>query len=123
MLDIVHCKNAFVAPSDDDGQRRSPRLTAKEKNKGPKKVMTKKKRKHGDADAETAAVMAAAAKRAERGVGVRIRDHLTALQRRALEEAIASGSPRGTTTLAGRCVSLADPVEETEQPQGETEEP
>jgi hypothetical protein len=29
---------------------------------------------------------------------------------------IASGSPRGTTILAGRRVSLADLVEETEQP-------
>jgi hypothetical protein len=65
MSDIVHCKNAFVAPSDDDGQRRPPHLTAKEKNKGPKKVMTKKKRKHGDADAETAAAMAAAAEHCE----------------------------------------------------------
>jgi hypothetical protein len=52
-----------------------------------------------------------------RGVGVRIGDHLIALQRRALEkEAIASGSPRGTTVLAGRRVSLANPVEETEEP-------
>jgi hypothetical protein len=86
--------------------------------------MTKKKHKRGDADVETAAAVVAAAERAERGVGVRIGDHLTTLQRRALEEeAIASGSPRGTTILAGRHVSLADPVEETEQPLGETEEP
>ena len=70
-----------------------------------------KKCKHGDVDAEMAATVAVVAKRAERGVGVRIGDHLTLAQRRALEEdAIASGSTRGTTMLSGRLVSLADPV-------------
>jgi hypothetical protein len=54
-------------------------LIAKEKNKGPKKLMTKKRRKCGDANAKTVVAVAAAAKHAERGVGVRIGDHLTAL--------------------------------------------
>jgi hypothetical protein len=119
MSDMVYYKNSFGALGDDE--RRPPRLTAKEKNK---KVMTKKKNKRSDADVETAVAVAASAERAERGVGVRIEDHLTALQRTTLEEeAIASGSPRGTTILAGRRVSLADPVKETKQPQGKTEEP
>jgi hypothetical protein len=54
-------------------------LTAKEKNKGPKKLMTKKKCKCGDENAKTVVAVAAVAEHAERGVGVRIRDHLTAL--------------------------------------------
>jgi hypothetical protein len=41
-------------------------LIAKEKNKGPKKVMTKKKRKRGDTDGKTAAAVAVAVERAER---------------------------------------------------------
>jgi hypothetical protein len=77
MSGMVCCKNSFSARSDDE--RHPPRLTAKEKNKGPKKVMTKKKRKHGDADAETAVAVVAAAEHAERGVGVCIGDHLTTL--------------------------------------------
>jgi hypothetical protein len=64
--------------------------------------------------------VATAPEHAKRGDGIHIGDHLTAVQRRALEEvAIASGSPRGTAILAGRCVSLADLVEEIEQ----TEQP
>jgi hypothetical protein len=88
-------------------------LTAKEKDKGPKKTLAKKKHKRGDADAETAA---AAAEHVERGVGVRTGDHLIVAHRRALEEsAIASGSPPRTTILGGRVVSLTDLVEGTEQ--------
>jgi hypothetical protein len=49
----------------------------KEKNKGPKNTLAKKKHKRGDADAEIAATVAAATERAERGVGVCIGDHLT----------------------------------------------
>jgi hypothetical protein len=54
----------------------TPRLIAKEKDKGLKKMLAKKKRKCGDVDAETAAVVAVA-EHAERGVGVRIGDHMT----------------------------------------------
>jgi hypothetical protein len=84
--------------------------------------MTKKKCKRSDADVETAAAVVAVAERAERGVGVRIGDHLTVAQMRALEEARASGSPPGTTILGGRVISLTNPVEGIEQPQGETEQ-
>jgi hypothetical protein len=76
MLDMVRCKNSFGAPPGGDDERHPPCLTAKEKNKGPKKVMTKKKHKHGDVDAEMALAVAAGAEHAERGVGVRIGDHL-----------------------------------------------
>ena len=72
---MVRCKNAFGAPSNDE--RGSPRLIAKDQNKGPKKVIAKKKLKRGDADADTVAVVAAAVEHAKRGVGVRIGDHLT----------------------------------------------
>jgi hypothetical protein len=115
MSEMVRCKNSFCAPLGGVDERRPPRLTAKEKDKGPKKTLAKKKRKHGDADAEIAVAMVAVAERAERGVGVRIGDNLTVAQRRALEEsAIASGCPPRTTILGGRVVSLADLVEETE---------
>ena len=72
---MVRCKNAFGAPSNDE--RRPPRLIAKDQNKGPKKVIAKKKRKHGDANVDTTAVVAVVAERAKRGVGVCIGDHLT----------------------------------------------
>jgi hypothetical protein len=117
---MVHCKNSFGAPPRGGDERRPPCLTAKEKDKGPKKMLAKKKHKRGDADAETAAV----AERAKRGVGVRIGDHLTVAHRRALEEsAIASGSPPGTTILGGRVVSLTDLVDGTEQTEAEEPTP
>ena len=47
--------------------------------------MTKKKRKHGDIEAERAVAIAAAAECTERGVVVRIGDHLTAAQRSGVE--------------------------------------
>jgi hypothetical protein len=72
---MVRCKKGFGAPDDDE--RRPPHLTTREKNKGTKKTVTKKKRKCGDVDAETVAVVAAAAECVERGVGVHIGDHLT----------------------------------------------
>jgi hypothetical protein len=115
MSEMVRCKNSFGAPPGGGDERCPPRLTAKEKDKGPKKMLAKKKRKRGDADAKIAVAMAVVAKRAERGVRVHIGDNLIVAQRRALEEsAIASGSPPGTTILGGRVVSLADPVEEIE---------
>ena len=46
---MARCKNIRGGPSDEE--RHPPHLTAKEKDKGPKKVMTKKKRKHGDIEA------------------------------------------------------------------------
>jgi len=48
-----------------------------EKGNGPKKVIAKKKRKRGDADAETVAAVETAAEHAERGgrgSGIRIGD-------------------------------------------------
>jgi thiamine monophosphate synthase len=64
-------------------------------------MLAKKKHKHGDADVETATAVAVAAECAERGVGVRIEDHLTVAQRRALEKsAIASVVHLGLPFLA-----------------------
>ena len=54
---MAHCKNIEGGPSDDE--RRPPRLTEQEKGKGPKKTITKKKRKHGDTEAERAAAVVA----------------------------------------------------------------
>jgi hypothetical protein len=117
MSDMVGYKNSFGAPPGGDDERHPPCPTAKEKNKGPKKVTMKKKRKRGDADVEMALAVAAGAKCAERGVGVHSGDHLTAAQRRALEESVReSGSPPRTTILHGRVVSLTNPIDGTEQP-------
>jgi hypothetical protein len=55
---MAHCKNAGGGGSDDE-ERRPPHLTAQQKEKGPKKVMTKNKCKHGDIEAERAAAVAA----------------------------------------------------------------
>ena len=75
VLAMVRCKNAFGAPGNDE--RYLPLLTAQEKAKGSKKMLAKKKRKHHDANVEMAIAVAAAAERAERGVGVHVGDHLT----------------------------------------------
>lgn len=75
---MVHCKNTFCAPpSGGDDERWPPRLIEQDKAKGQKKVMTKKKSKRGDADAEMVAAVVTTVERIERGVGVRIGDHLT----------------------------------------------
>ena len=70
---MARCKNVGGGPSDDE--RRLPLLTEQEKGKGSNKTITKKKRKHGDTDAERAAAVATTVERAERGgrgSGIRI---------------------------------------------------
>ena len=62
---MARCKNIGGGP--DDEERHPPHLTAKEKDKGPKKVMTKNQRKRGDIEAEREAAVAAVAKCVERG--------------------------------------------------------
>ena len=65
MVAMVHCKNADGGPNNDE--RRPPRLTEREKAKGPKKTLAKKKRKRDDIEVERAAVIADIAECAERG--------------------------------------------------------
>ena len=68
---MVRCKNAG-GPGND--KRRPPRLTMEQKEKGPKKVLAKKKHKRGDIEAERATIVAASkcAERGGRGSGVHI---------------------------------------------------
>ena len=54
---MARCKNVGGDPNNDE--RRPPHLTEQEKGKGPKKTITKKKRKHGDTEAERAAAVVA----------------------------------------------------------------
>ena len=61
---MARCKNVEGGPGNDDSHQ--PRQTEQEKGKGPKKTITKKKRKCSDTKAERAAV-AATVERAERG--------------------------------------------------------
>ena len=125
---MAHCKNVGGDPDDDE--RHPPCLTEQEKGKGPKKTITKKKRKRGDTEAERAATVAAAAERAERGgrgSGICIGDPLSLAQRAIVEELDARhGSPRGTIMLGGYCVPLEDAPEGTRveeiEPQEETEQ-
>ena len=75
---MAHFKNIEGGPGDDE--RRSPCLTAKEKDKGPQKLTTKKKDKRVDIEAERAMAVSAIverAKRGGRGSGVRIGDQLS----------------------------------------------
>ena len=75
---MAWCKNIGCGPSDEE--RHPPHLIAKEKDKGPKKVISKKKCKRGDIEAERAAAVVAAAEHAERGgrgSSVRIGDQLS----------------------------------------------
>ena len=77
-VSLARCKNAEGGPSD--GESHLPRLMEQEKGNGPKKVIAKKKRKRGDADAETVAAVETAAEHAERGgrgSGIRIGDQLS----------------------------------------------
>ena len=103
---MARCKNAGGGPGDED-PRPPPRLTAQEKGK-VKKMITKKKRKFVDVETERAAIVAAAAERAERGGasgGVRIGDQLSPAQRAAVERIEASlGSPPRTVMLGGQCL-------------------
>ena len=80
---MARCKNARGRPSDED-PKPPPRLTAQQKGKA--KMITKKKRKRDDVEAERAATVAATAKRAEiggPGSGIRIGDQLSPAQRAA----------------------------------------
>ena len=52
---MARCKNVEGGPGDDE--RHPPRLTEQEKVKRPKKMVTKKKRKRGDIEAERAAAV------------------------------------------------------------------
>ena len=54
---MARCKNVEGGPGNDDSHQ--PRQIEQEKGKGPKKTITKKKRKHGDTEAERAAVVVA----------------------------------------------------------------
>ena len=75
---MAHCKNVESGLGDDE--RHSPRLIEQEKGKGPKKTITKKKREHGDIEAEKAAAVATTIEHAERGgrgSSVRIGDQLS----------------------------------------------
>ena len=112
MIIMACCKN--IGGGLSDYERRPPRLIELEKRKGPKKMVTKKKRKRGDFEVERAAAVAAIAEHTERGVGVRIEDHLTTAQKSAVERyETMSGSPCGTIMLGGSRVSLTNPVEDT----------
>ena len=70
-VSMAHCKNVRGGSGGDE--RHLPRLTAKEMDKGPKKVMTKKKCKRGDIAAERVAVVEHA-ERGGRGSGIHIGD-------------------------------------------------
>jgi len=52
---MARCKNVEGGPGNDDSHQ--PRQTEQEKGKGPKKTITKKKRKRGDIEAERAAAV------------------------------------------------------------------
>ena len=105
-------------------------MIEQEKGKGPKNIITKKKRKCGDTEAERATTVVATAehaKRGGRGSGIHIGDQLSPAQRTTVEQLEASlGSPCGTIMLGGRCVSLEDALEdawvEEIEPQEETEQ-
>ena len=62
---MARVKNVRGGPGDED-PRPLPRLSAEVKGKGTKKT-TSKKQKFADADTARAAIVAAIAKRAERG--------------------------------------------------------
>jgi len=115
---MARVKNAKGGPSDED-PRPLPCLPAEVKGKA-KKLATKK-RKYVDVDTERAAVVAAAAERAERGgarSGVVITDQLSPAQRAAIEQVERRhGSLARIAMLGGQRVAM----EET-QPQGEPQQ-
>ena len=99
---MAHCKNAGGGPDNED-PRPSPRLIAQQK--GKVKMITKKKHKIDDVEAERAAAVVAVAQHVERGgagSGVHIGDQLSPVQRAAVERIEASlGSPPRTVMLRG----------------------
>ena len=99
---MARCKNAGGGPGDED-PRPPPHLTAQQK--GKTKMITKKKRKIDDVEAERTTAVAVATERAERGgasSGVRIGDQLSPAQRAAIQRIEASlGSPPRTIMLGG----------------------
>ena len=120
---MARVKNAKGGPSDED-PRPLPCLPAEVKGKA-KKLATKK-RKYVDVDTERAAVVAAAAERAERGgarSGVVITDQLSPAQRAAIEQVERRhGSLARTVMLEGRRVSLKE-TQPQEEPQQQTQPP
>ena len=106
---MARVKNARGGPGDED-PRPPPRLPAEVKGKA-KKLATKK-RKYVDVDTERAAVVAAAAERAERGgarSGVVIADQLSPAQRATVEAVErCHGSLAGTVMLEGWHVVLEE---------------
>ena len=103
----------------DDDQRPPPRLPIGPKGKATKKVASKK-RKYPNAETSRAAVVAEAAKRAERGgaySGVVIADQPLSPEARAgieLVERLHGGTPR-TVTVVGRHLAIDE-----SQPYGES---
>ena len=99
---MARCKNAGGGPGDED-PRPPPHLTAQQK--GKTKMITKKKRKIDDVEAERLAIVAATVERAERGgsgSGFRIGDQLSSAQKAAVERIETSlGSPPRTVMLGG----------------------
>ena len=95
-------------PGDED-PRPPPRLPSEAKGKAMKKLATKK-RKCLDADTARAAVVAAAAERAEVGgarSGVQIVDQLSLAQRAAVQEVERRhGGPTGTAMVGGWRVAI-----------------
>ena len=116
---MARTKNVVGGPGDDD-QRPLPRLPTGPKGKAMKKVASKK-RKYPDVETARAAVVAEAAKRAERGgarSGVVIADQPLSLEARAgIErvERLHGGAPR-TVTIAGKRHAIDE-----SQPYGESQ--
>ena len=112
---MAHVKNIGGGPGDEDS-RPLPRQPTKPKGKATKKLATKKQ-KYPDADTARAAIVAAAAERAEAGgarSGVQIVDQLSPVQRATLEQVERRhGGPAGTVMVVGQRVVLDE-----SQPQG-----
>ena len=105
---MARVKNVGGGSGDED-QRPPPRQPTDTKGKATKKVATKK-RKYPDANTARAAIVAAAAERAEAGgarSGVQIVDQLSPSMRAALEQVERRhGGPARTVMVAGRRVVL-----------------
>ena len=116
---MARVKNVGGGPGDED-PRPPPRLPIDPKGKATKKLATKK-RKYPDANTARAAIVAAAAERAEAGgarSGVQIVDQLSPSTRAALEQVErCHGGLARTVMVAGRRVVLDE-----SQPQGESQQ-
>ena len=116
---MAHVKNVGGGPGDED-PRPPPRLPIDPKGKATKKLATKK-RKYPDANTARAAIVAAAAERAEAGgarSGVQIVDQLSPSTRTALEQVKrCHGGPARTIMVGGRRVAIDE-----SQSQGESQQ-